>query len=119
MPKGQKEVAIVDSTLFGILKGAKNAEGAAHFLRYFLDPKNYDMSSNFINANMEETFNALSKMDKRVSLSQGVVNYAAQVDFANVCHNIVLTNADQVTSKIKSYEGNFDIAVKKANKAVK
>lgn len=119
MPKGEKQVAIVDSTLFGVLKGAKNPDGAAAFLRYFLDPKNYDMSSNFINKNMEKTFNELAKMDKRVSISQGVVNHAALVDFANVCHNIALTNADQVTAKVKSYANNFDVAVNKANKAIK
>ena len=119
MPKGKKQVAIVDSTLFGVLKGAKNPEAAGPFLRYFLDPKNYDMSSNFINKNMEKTFNELSKMDKRVSISEGVVNHAALVDFANVCHNIALTNADQVTAKVKSYANNFDIAVSKANKAIK
>ncbi|MBQ3546901.1 MAG: extracellular solute-binding protein [Clostridia bacterium] len=119
MPKGQKQVALVDSCLFGILKGAKNSEGAAHFLRYFLDPQNYSMSDNFINKNLEKTFNELAKMDKRVSISEGVVNNGAQVDFANVCHNIVLTDAAQVTSKVKSYATNFDFAVNKANKAVK
>ncbi len=118
MPKGQKEFAIVDSTLFGVLKGAKNPEAASVFLRYFLDPKNYDMSANFINKNMEKTFNALSKMDKKVSISQGVVNHAALVDFGNVCHNIALTNPEQVTAKVKSYASNFDIAVKKANKTI-
>lgn len=118
MPKGQEEVAIMDSTLFGILKGAKNPEGAALFLRYFLDPKNYDMSSNFINSNLEDTFNALSKMEKKVSVSQGVVNYAALVDFGNVCHNIALTSSDQVEAKLKSYASNFDVAVSKANKAL-
>ena len=119
MPKGQKQVAIVDSTLFGILKGANNAEGAAHFLRYFLDPQNYNMSASFINKNLEKTFNEMAKMDKRVSLSEGVVNGGAQVDFANVCHNIVLTDANQVTSKVKSYSTQFDFAVKKANSALK
>lgn len=119
MPKGAKQVAIVDSTLFGVLKGAKNAEGAIQFLRYFLDPKNYNMSANFINKNLEKTFNELAKMDKKVSISSGVVNYAALVDFDNVCHNIALTSADQVTAKVKSYASNFDIAVNKANKAIK
>ena len=118
MPKGQKEVALIDSTLFGVLKGAKNPDGAAVFLRYFLDPANYDMSSYFINKNLESTFNALSKMEKRVSISEGVVNYAALVDFANVCHNIALTSADQTESKLKSYSSNFDVAVQKANKAL-
>lgn len=118
MPKGQKEVALIDSTLFGVLKGAKNPEGAAVFLRYFLDPANYDMSSYFINKNLEGTFNALSKMEKRVSISEGVVNYAALVDFANVCHNIALTSADQTASKLQSYKQNFDVAVQKANKAL-
>ena len=88
-------------------------------MRYFLDPKNYDMSSNFINKNLEKTFNELAKMDKKVSISSGVVNYAALVDFDNVCHNIALTSADQVTAKVKSYASNFDVAVNKANKALK
>ncbi|MBQ6885775.1 MAG: extracellular solute-binding protein [Clostridia bacterium] len=118
MPKGEKEVALIDSTLFGILKGAKNEEGAAVFLRYFLDPANYDMSSYFINKNLESTFNALSKMEKRVSITQGVVNYAAQVDFGNVCHNIALTTADQTSAKLQSYKSNFEVAVQKANKAI-
>ncbi len=119
MPKGSKQVALVDSCLFGVLKGAKNAEGAAHFIRYFLDPQNYSMSDNFINKNLEKTFNELAKMEKRVSISEGVIANAAQVDFGNVCHNIVLTDAAQVTSKVKSYAPQFTIAVDKANKAVK
>ncbi len=119
MPKGQKQVALVDSALFGILKGAKNPEGAAHFLRYFLDPQNYNMAGRFINKNLEKTFNELAKMEKRVSISEGVVNNGAQVDFANVCHNIVLTDANQVTTKVKSYSTQFDFAVKKANSALK
>lgn len=119
LKKGEKQFAIIDSTLFGILKGSQNPEGAAHFLRYFLDPKNYDMSANFINKNLEKTFNELSKMDKKVSISEGVISHAALVDFGNVCHNIALTNADQVVAKVKSYSNNFDVAINKANKTIK
>ncbi|MBQ7726582.1 MAG: extracellular solute-binding protein [Clostridia bacterium] len=118
LPKGSAQFALIDSTLFGVLKGAKNPEGAVHFLRYFLDPVHYDMSSNFINTNLEKTFNQLSKMQKKVSLSQGVVDYAAMVDFANVCHNIALTSSDQVAAKVKSYESQFNVAIQKANKAI-
>ena len=57
-------------------------------------------------------------MEKRVSISQGVVNYAALVDFGNVCHNIALTTADQTSAKLQSYKQNFDVAVQKANKAL-
>ena len=33
---------------YGIVKGAKNPEAAGLFLRYFLDPANYDLESTFI-----------------------------------------------------------------------
>lgn len=118
MPKGQKQIAIVDSTLFGVLKGAKNPDAAALFLRYFLDPKNYDMSANFINKNLEKTFNELAKMDKRVSVSEGVVNHSALANFGNICHNIALTNPGQVTSKVQSYGDTFKMAINKANKTI-
>ena len=34
---------------YGIIKGAKNPVAAGMFIRYFLDPTNYDMSKTFVN----------------------------------------------------------------------
>ena len=41
---------------YGICRGAKNAEGAAYFLRYFLDPLNYDFDSAFLNDDLRDYF---------------------------------------------------------------
>ena len=117
-PKGKSTVVPVGAQLWGILKGAKNSEGAAVFLRYFLDPANYNRSSNFINKDLEGTFNELSKLKPSYTYSKGVINYASLAKYGSICDELSLTTSDQVEAKIKSYAGIFNNSVKIANDAI-
>ena len=48
---------------FGVMKGAKNPEGAGVFLRHYLDVENYDIDSAFINEEAKSFFFKLSGQD--------------------------------------------------------
>ena len=45
---------------YGISKGASNAEGAAYFLRYFLDGNNYDEDELYLNEDAAEIYSKLA-----------------------------------------------------------
>ena len=51
---------------FGIAKGAKNAAAAPYFLRYFLDPANYNISSFFCSSQALEVYNWCMERENRI-----------------------------------------------------
>lgn len=51
---------------FGIAQGAKNAKAAPYFLRYFLDPANYELSSFFCSSQALETYNWCMGQENRM-----------------------------------------------------
>ena len=56
---------------WGIIKGAKNPEGAGLFLRYYLDGNNYDTSNTFMNDNAATFFfeiNSGKNADKQLNM---------------------------------------------------
>ena len=57
---------------YGIAKGAKNAQGAAYFLRYFLDGNNYDEDELYIS---EEAGEAYVKFAKAADISKSSYDY--------------------------------------------
>lgn len=51
---------------YGISQGAKNAKAAPYFLRYFLDPANYDMNSFFSSKQALEVYNYAMSQPNRI-----------------------------------------------------
>lgn len=62
---------------FGIAKGAKNAAAVPYFLRYFLDPQNYNLASFFCSVQALEVYNWCMKQTNRV----WSLNYGAAFNF--------------------------------------
>ena len=51
---------------YGFAKGAKNATGAAYFLRYYLDPASYDSKTFFCSEEAKEVYEYAMKQPNRV-----------------------------------------------------
>ena len=117
-PKGSKACVPAVSKLFGILTKAKNPEAALYWLRYFLDPCNYDMDAVFINKNLKDSFTAMNTMEHAYMYSEGVIAYGGLTDYGNMNNLIALTNSAQIAAKLKSYESIYSASISKANRAV-
>ncbi len=118
MPKGKQQVALMDASAFGILQGAKNPEGAIEFLKYFLDPRNYPKSDNFINANLKDTYGKVSQMKKLVPYTRGVLDGAGLVDYSPMSQLICKSDVGQVKATLEKYKSSYDISINKVNQMV-
>lgn len=104
--------------LWGTAKGAKNPEGAAYFLRYFLDPKNCDMKGSFVNSQFEEVFNKItaSSAKKQVLRGWGITNYLKSGEYYVFCYALNETTPANVTTVLNQKKSSLQSAINKANK---
>lgn len=102
---------------YGIVKGAKNAQAAPYFLRYFLDSKNYDMSIFFNNAQILEVYNWSMKQKNRVaSVSFSPLNGEEyDQDWAQKFYK---TPSGQMKTFLESNSSIIDTRVNNMNKAI-
>lgn len=111
---------------YGIAKGAKNPEGAAYFLRYFLDYKYYEAAKADVFKNDAvkkmyfDTVIPIYKNSKnRVFVMHGEILFNAGYNFLD-SFEVPLNAADesQVDTIIASQSNRFDDAVNKANESI-
>ena len=103
---------------YGIADGAKNAKGAAYFLRYFLNDAWYDSDAIFKDDRAKNMHYELQKL-KNFSHPQmdGVV--LTQYDNFKVFYNELTTSTPaQITANIDKVSQKLDYCVKKANKLI-
>ncbi len=105
---------------WGVAKGAKNVEGAAYFIRYYLDPKTFDMSSTFHHKQFEEVFNIVTKSDKKITLvGLGVTDYSNGTGTYNkICNELASATVGQAPTIINKNKGKIENSLKRANSAV-
>lgn len=117
-PKGRTAYTPSSPRVWGVARGAKNDEGAAYFLRYFLDTDNCDMSSTFYNTQFETVYNIITKTGarKKVMFGSGVTDYISSGTYSNVCNYITSATLDNVHSALNSRMGSVDIGLSRANK---
>lgn len=119
-PKGQTAYVPVRPKTWGVALGADNVEGAAYFLRYFLDPANYEMDSLYCNKQMKEVFNILSSSkNKKVRYSYGVVNYLKANTYAELLNELEVSNTANIIPTLNKKKGNINTAVKRCNSEIK
>lgn len=109
---------------YGICQGAKNAEGAAYFLRYFLDPLNYDYDTAFMNDDARDYFiNNISG----VSADQKHFNFtdcAARVFGYSVSERtkwyaaLATADSSQFTVELQKLSNEINSAVNKCNSII-
>lgn len=102
-------------------KTSKNPEGAAYFLRYFLDVANTDYENLFHNNQIKEVYNTICDKNakKSITYGKGVVDYVQGGLYGNMVSSLKNTTSTNIKSKLDSYKGTVNSPVKQANKALK
>lgn len=103
---------------YGICRGAKNPEGAGYFLRYYLDPLNYDYDEAFINEAARDFYlTQVSEVDAKdktfdfTKASASLIGYNGQTWI----NKIQDSTGDQYTVTLQSISNEVTAAVKAAN----
>ena len=106
---------------WGVAKGAKNPEGAAFFLRYYLDPKTIDMDSTFYNSQFKWCFNEITKSSakKKIMYGSGVVDYVTDGTYASICSALGNGASGSATTTLNKNKGTVNNTINRANKALK
>lgn len=120
-PKGKTAYTPIRPKTWGIPKKAKNAEGAAYFLRYFLDTSAFNFSSTFYNKQFGEVFNTITKVSakKSVMFGWGVSDYITPDNYNTICSELKKTSAKDIPSVIDAVGGTINSPVSRANKDLK
>jgi hypothetical protein len=117
-PEHSEAIIPMDCKLWGTTKGAKNVDGAVYFLRYFLDPSNYDMDSLFLNDNLKKTFDDIQSIKKQINYAQGVISYVDAHSYNVLNFNLITADSSQVKVALDSYSNIVNKAVSRVNSNV-
>ena len=106
------------SKTWGVAKGAKNVEGAAYFLRYFLDYKNTDWDSTFLNDQCREVFEYITKpgIKRKIRSSVGVLNHVQSDTHYNIIYALTTATSANVASVLNSKSGQINSAINLVNR---
>lgn len=101
---------------WGTPKGAKNPEGAAYFLRYWLDVSNCDFNKTYINSQAKEVFQLITKKStkKQVMTGMGVTNYVTP-QYEKI-GDALITSSTNVPTILASKKGLVQTGIDKANR---
>lgn len=106
---------------YGICRGAKNAEGAGYFLRYYLDPLNYDYDEAFISEDARDFYlNTVSSVDAKVKVFDFTTSVANALGYngSDWRNSIQNSNGDQFTVALQSISNEVQAGVNSANKLI-
>ena len=109
---------------YGIIKGAKNPVAAGMFIRYFLDPANYDMDKTFINEDATEYYwtsrkerYEFAKDHELVYENLGVANIVG-TDVWQWYNKAYWGDPAQVVTNLASVSNLVDAAVARSNELI-
>lgn len=107
----------VRAKVWGVTKNAKNPEGAAYFLRYFLDPSNLP-SNVFANNQFKEIYNTVSNKNtkKCIAYASGVGNYLTSKNYGNICGVLYSATPANVNKELNARKGEMQTPIARANK---
>ena len=117
-PAGEELLVPTDAKLFGIAKGSTNQEAAAYFLRYFLDPTNYDMDNLFLNDNLKDTYNKILQEKRYLNFSEAVIKYIDVHSYNQLNHYLYRGDASQTSVTLDQYSNIVTKAVKRINEEI-
>ncbi len=107
---------------YGILSGSKNPEAAGYFLRYFLDPYNYDWDTTFISEDARDYYvEYIAGQDfseKTFSFDlcgAALLGYSGHDEVRTWRYALMRSSEAQLTTAMQSISGEVDTAVQKAN----
>ena len=107
---------------WGVAKNAKNPEGAAFFLRYYLDVNTVQggMSSTFYNKQFEEVYNIITAKStkKRLRVGSGVADYITAKTYDGICQKLTTSTKENVLTVLKSNATKLNTGINKANRDI-
>ena len=117
-PAGGTAYTPVRPKTWGVPKGSANPDGAAYFLRYYLDVSSFDQSKTFHNPQFEEVFKKVTSPSakKKVMYGSGVVDYIVAGNYQSICTTLAATTPQNITTELTSKSGSIQTAIKRANK---
>ncbi|MEE1025722.1 MAG: extracellular solute-binding protein, partial [Acutalibacteraceae bacterium] len=117
-PKGGTAYTPVRPKCWGVPKGAKNPEGAAYFLRYFLDVSAFNQSSTFYNSQFETVYKDITKSStkKCVMYGWGVSDYVDSGTYSRICSALTNATPSNVNTVLNQKKGNVQTGISRANK---
>lgn len=103
---------------YAIPKGAKNAEAAAYFLRYYLDAEHYDMNAFYCDDQAKEVVDWC--MNQKVISDMQRIIYKDQygVDWTDIAYNLMLSDVGQIKTHLDTYSPIIDNIVETGNKTL-
>lgn len=104
---------------WGLIRGAKNPEGAGAFLRYYLDVNNYDTSEAFVSEEAKSFFFQLTtgQQNKKTPYFTyaDIMDSIAGVDSGAIYDIANRTAPDQVSAKLSTFKNSVTAGAKKIN----
>lgn len=125
MPAFDKNTPVKPSAMlrgYGIIKGAKNPKAAGLFIRYFLDPSNYDLDEAFISDEAIkyyfENLKFINESEEDITFyiygpNQLIGSWYGALQGDNI------SSPDQVSTELASLVNKVQSAVDKANETIK
>lgn len=116
-PAGQETVVPGQVKLWGIPRGAKNAEAAGYWLRYWLDAS-FDPADSplWTNDEVKTINNWLWEQKKQFLNFTGIVNYGGNYSWETMTNELSNTGSENVKSVLDSWSGTIDKNIKKIEK---
>lgn len=118
--KGEKALIPSIYRMYGIINGAPNANAAGYFIRYWLDPKNYDLDNTYISKACGNFYFSLTDSeasDKNFDFLYGVAAVGGGYD-AGKWYSAVNGAGDNTQTAIDSIGNEVDTACQEATKLI-
>ncbi len=107
--------------MYGIVAGAPNADAAGYFLRYWLDPKNYDLEETFVTNKAGNFYFELTNTeadDKYFNFDDVCATFIGQKDASVFNGEASRVAPGGVKTKLDAVSNQVDKAVEAANKKI-
>ncbi len=116
-PAGKTAYTPIKPMLWGVAKNAKNPEGAAYFLRFFLDVSNISLSATFYNRQFETVYQKVTAITakKKIMIGVGITDYLKSGKYLELCNELVSSNISKVFNLLTEDNKELNISIEKAN----
>ena len=107
--------------MYGIIAGCKNANAAGYFIRYWLDPKNYDIDNTFVTieaGNFYYTLTNKTADEKYFNYDDAVCTLIGSGNSGVFINGAMGASSAQVKTKLDEVSNKVDQAVTEANKII-
>ncbi|MBQ0111210.1 MAG: extracellular solute-binding protein [Oscillospiraceae bacterium] len=108
------------SKCWGVAKGAKNVDGAAYFLRYYLDPSSANQENLYYNDKCKEVFKYITAAStkKNFMCVQSIINYQSYGKFETIRGDLAGAQANALTTVLDKHNPDITSAVSAANNLI-